>query len=91
MNDPAEFQPADVGAYPATEPLGQPRGSVRAIIALSLIYAFIVAELFAVAVLLGAPYIGLDQPNTEAATALIGAIGIEVANVTAFYFGRRPS
>lgn len=64
------------------EPLGRPRGTVRAYLALGIVGAFLVGHLAGALYLLraGAPESGL---------ALLGALAIEAATVTGFYFGAR--
>jgi hypothetical protein len=63
-------------------PLGKPAGTVRAYLALAIVTAFLVVHAGASALLLLAG-------DVDAALGLLGALGIEAATVTGFYFGAR--
>lgn len=66
------------------EPLGIPRGSVRAVLALILVVTFAASHVWAAHHLLAAE-------NVEAGVAVLGALALEVGVVTGFYFGSRPA
>ncbi len=63
-------------------PLGQPVGSVRAVLAGAIVATFLLGHLGGALILLraGAP---------ESALALLGALAVEAGTVTGFYFGAR--
>lgn len=66
------------------EPLGKPRGTVRAYLALGIVGAFLVGHLGAAGWLL---HLG----HTEVALGALAALAVEAGTVTGFYFGSRPS
>lgn len=70
------------GSRSPNGPLGQPVGSVRALLAASIVAAFLVGHLCGALLLLrgGSPESGL---------ALLGALAVEAGTVTGFYFGAR--
>ena len=65
-------------------PLGQPVGSVRAVLAAGIVATFLLGHLGGALMLLrsGAPESGL---------ALLGALAVEAGTVTGFYFGVRQT
>ena len=65
------------------EPIGLPRGTVRAYLALMIVAAFLVTHAVAAGWLL---YLG----NMEAALAVLGAPALEAGTVSGFYFASRP-
>ncbi len=65
-------------------PMGQPRGTVRAYLALGIVSAFLVGHSA------GAVYL-LWHGDLESALALLGAVALEAGTVTGFYFGARGS
>ena len=65
------------------EPLGQPAGTVRAILALIIVVTFAVSHLLVGSWLIRS---GL----TTEGVAVIGALALEAATVMGFYFGSRP-
>lgn len=68
----------------ANDPLGLPRGTVRAYLALMIVAAFLIAHLVAAGFLLWAS-------NYEAALAVLAALALETGVVTGFYFGSRET
>ena len=65
------------------EPLGQPQGSVRAILALIIVGTFAASHLIA------GTYLIRSGLTTEG-VAVLGALAIESATISGFYFGSRP-
>lgn len=70
------------GADSTGAPLGKPPGSVRAYLALAIVAAFLVGHVLGAALLLW-------SGAREAGMALLGALSVEAATVTGFYFGAR--
>lgn len=68
----------------ADAPMGRPRGTVRAYLALGIVTAFLVGHSA------GAVYL-LWHGDLESAVALLGAVALEAGTVTGFYFGARGS
>lgn len=66
------------------EPMGQPRGTVRAYLALMIVGAFLVSHMIASAFLISAG-------NIEAGMAVLGALALETGVVSGFYFASRSS
>lgn len=64
------------------EPMGKPRGTVRAYLAMGIVGAFIAGHVG------GAGWL-LHLGNTEAALALLASLAVEAGAVTGFYFGSR--
>ncbi|MGE3857670.1 MAG: hypothetical protein AB7G21_12010, partial [Dehalococcoidia bacterium] len=69
---------------PAASPLGKPPGTVRAYLAIAIVAAFLLAHVAGAALLLWAGAL-------EAGMALLGALAVEAATVTGFYFGARQA
>jgi len=65
-------------------PLGRPPGTVRAYLAMAIVAAFLVAHVAGSVLLLWAG-------AREAAMGLLGALAVEAATVTGFYFGARQA
>ncbi len=63
-------------------PLGKPPGTVRAYLAVAIVVAFLVGHL-------GGALVLLWGGATESGLALLGALAVEAATVTGFYFGAR--
>ena len=77
MEPTEDNQPADVNS-----PLGKPPGTVRAYLAVAIVVAFLVGHL-------GGAGLLLRSGATESGLALLGALAVEAATVTGFYFGAR--
>ena len=73
-----------MGAVVTDAPLGKPPGTVRAYLAVAIVAAFLVAHVGRVVVLL---WMGA----VDAALGLLGALALEAAMVTGFYFGARQT
>lgn len=73
-------------AYTPTtdEPLGKPRGTVRAYLAMAIVGAFLTSHVAAAGLL-------AYQGNTEATLAVLGILAAEAGTITGFYFGTRPT
>lgn len=63
-------------------PLGKPPGTVRAYLAVAIVASFLVAHVLGALLLLRAGAL-------DAAIGLLGALALEAAMVTGFYFGAR--
>jgi hypothetical protein len=73
---------SDVVSAAAGSPLGKPPGTVRAYLAVAIVASFLVAHVGGALVLLRAGAL-------DAALGLLGALALEAAMVTGFYFGAR--
>lgn len=63
-------------------PMGRPLGTVRAYLALGIVGAFLVGHV-------GGAFLLMRAGASESGLALLGALAIEAATVTGFYFGAR--
>lgn len=66
----------------AGTPLGRPRGTVRAYLALAIVAAFLAGHVA------GAVWL-LARGEVDSGLALLGALALEAGTVTGFYFGAR--
>jgi hypothetical protein len=71
-----------------TQALGLPEGSIRAVIALSLIVLFAILSVYLYASLTSQKP---DSPNTDFAKQLLVLVGTLVTSVASFYFGSRAA
>jgi hypothetical protein len=71
-----------------TQALGLPEGSVRAVIALSLIVLFAILVVYLYGTLSNSP---ADAPNVDFAKQLLVLVGTLVTSVSSFYFGARAA
>jgi hypothetical protein len=71
-----------------TQALGLPEGSIRAVIALSLIVLFAILSVYLYASLIGQ---NANSPNADFAKQLLVLVGTLVTSVASFYFGSRSA
>lgn len=66
------------------QPLGLPRGTVRAYLALMIVSSFLLAHMVAAGFLLW-------RGDAEAGLAVLGALAIQAGVASGFYFGSRET
>src|SRR6266566_4253722 len=78
---------SDLGLATSDAPLGMPEGSVRAVIAISLLFLFMIVSIFLYANLAGSSDSAARNASPDVAKQLITVVASLAVSVAGFYFG----
>ncbi len=78
---------SDLGLATSDAPLGMPEGSVRAVIAISLLFLFMIISIFLYANLAGSDNSAARDASPDVAKQLVTIVATLAVSVAGFYFG----